>query len=73
MSKRASELVSEGAASKPKKTIGKMKVQGTKSLYSFHLNTVYSAIFWLYRGMCSVQLGIIQKKKMPLGINSNSI
>ncbi|PWZ22658.1 hypothetical protein Zm00014a_009860 [Zea mays] len=30
MSKRASELVSEGAASKPKKTIGKMKVQVRK-------------------------------------------
>lgn len=41
MSKRASELVSEGAASKPKKTIGKMKVQGTKSMYSFHQHTMY--------------------------------
>jgi hypothetical protein len=29
MTKRASELVTEGAASKRKKTIGKMKVQGT--------------------------------------------
>jgi hypothetical protein len=28
MAKRTSELVSEGAATKPKKTIGKMKVQG---------------------------------------------
>lgn len=27
--KRSSELVSEGAALKPKKTFGKMKVQGT--------------------------------------------
>jgi hypothetical protein len=29
MAKHTSELVSEGAATKPKKTIGKMKVQGT--------------------------------------------
>lgn len=28
MSKQASERVTEGAASKPKRTIGKMKVQG---------------------------------------------
>lgn len=28
MTKQASERVTEGAASKPKKTIGKMKVQG---------------------------------------------
>jgi hypothetical protein len=46
MSKRASELVSEGAASKPKKTIGKMKVQGTKSIYSFHLHTLSARYFW---------------------------
>ena len=46
MSKRASELVSEGAASKPKKTIGKMKVQGAKSIYSFHLHTLSVWYFW---------------------------
>lgn len=47
MSKRASELASEGAASKPKKTIGKMKVQGTKHIHFFHLNTISASIFYL--------------------------
>lgn len=31
LAKRSSELASEGAAPKPKKTIGKMKVQGKVS------------------------------------------
>jgi hypothetical protein len=81
MSKRASELVSEGAASKPKKTIGKMKVQGTRHIHLFHLNTVSAAIFCLLLMKISrklvhpigcwivacAQFGLIQK--MPLGIN----
>jgi hypothetical protein len=42
MTKRASELVTEGAPSKPKKTIGKMKVQGIipkciPNLWTFYL------------------------------------
>jgi hypothetical protein len=48
MSKRASELVSEGAASKPKKTIGKMKVQGTKINIFFPFAYPICPLFFVY-------------------------
>lgn len=41
MAKRTSELVSDGVASKPKKTIGKMKVQGMETQHWLFSPTVY--------------------------------
>jgi len=44
LSKRSAELASEGAAPKPKKIIGKMKVQGILSSFVCHYNLFVSIL-----------------------------
>lgn len=74
MSRRSSELISGAAASKPKKTIGKIKVQG---IYGFIIGGIQkiSLRFFFHNHICSMKLlsCVVRKVKMSLDTPSGCV